>query len=55
MNANIDGQTKELGFALEFGAIDWTKVEEIGHYVTDADDCTRDFQDWAFNVAGALL
>jgi hypothetical protein len=34
-----------------------TKVvlEEIGHYVTDADDCTRDFQDWAFNVAGALL
>lgn len=30
-------------------------VEEIGHYVTDAADCTRDFQDWAFNVAGALL
>lgn len=30
-------------------------LEEIGHYVTGADDCTRDFQDWAFNVAGALL
>lgn len=30
-------------------------VEEIGHYVTDADDCTRDFQDWAFNLAGAIL
>jgi hypothetical protein len=30
-------------------------LEEIGHYVTDANDCTRDFQDWAFNVAGALL
>jgi hypothetical protein len=30
-------------------------LEEIGHYITDADDCTRDFQDWAFNVAGALL
>lgn len=30
-------------------------LEEIGHYVTDADDCTRDFQDWAFSVGGALL
>jgi hypothetical protein len=30
-------------------------LEEIGHYVTDAHDCTRDFQDWAFNVAGAML
>lgn len=30
-------------------------LEEIGHYVTDADDCTRDFQDWAFSIAGALL
>jgi hypothetical protein len=30
-------------------------LEEIGHYVTDASDCTRDFQDWAFSVAGALL
>lgn len=30
-------------------------VEEIGHYITGAADCTRDFQDWAFNVAGALL
>lgn len=30
-------------------------VEEIGHHVTGANDCTRDFQDWAFNVAGALL
>ena len=30
-------------------------IEEIGHYVTDAADCTRDFQDWAFNIAGALL
>jgi len=30
-------------------------LEEIGHYVTGASDCTRDFQDWAFNVAGALL
>ena len=26
-------------------------IEEIGHYVTGAGDCTRDFQDWAFNVA----
>jgi len=30
-------------------------LEEIGHYVTDAKDCTRDFQDWAFNVAGCLI
>jgi hypothetical protein len=29
--------------------------EEIGHHVTGADDCTRDFQDWAFSVAGSLL
>lgn len=30
-------------------------LEEIGHYVTGANDCTRDFQDWAFNVAGSLI
>lgn len=30
-------------------------IEEIGHYVTDAGDCTRDFQDWAFNLSGCLI
>jgi hypothetical protein len=30
-------------------------LEEIGHYITGASDCTRDFQDWAFNVCGALM
>jgi hypothetical protein len=30
-------------------------IEEIGHYVTDASDCTRDFQDWAFSVSGCLI
>jgi hypothetical protein len=30
-------------------------LEEIGHHVTGAHDATRDFQDWAFNVSGALI
>jgi hypothetical protein len=30
-------------------------IEEIGHYVTGADDATRDFQDWAFKLAACLI
>jgi hypothetical protein len=30
-------------------------LEEVGHYLTGAYDETRDFQDWAFNVATAAL
>ena len=30
-------------------------IEEIGHYVTQAADGSRDFADWAFRVAAALL
>lgn len=30
-------------------------LEELGHYITGADDCTRDFQDWSFAVAAATI
>jgi len=30
-------------------------LEELAHYVTGAGDETRDFQDWAFRVAGLLI
>lgn len=30
-------------------------IEEFGHYITGAKDATRDFQDWAFNLAGRVL
>lgn len=32
-----------------------TIVEEFAHYITDANDCTRDFQDFAFEVAGRMM
>lgn len=30
-------------------------TEEFGHYITGAGDGTRDFQDWAFTVAGRVM
>jgi hypothetical protein len=30
-------------------------LEEISHYITEANDCTRDFQDFAFKVAAAVF
>lgn len=32
-----------------------TMIEEVAHHVTGARDCTRDFQDFAFRLAGLLL
>lgn len=32
-----------------------TIVEELAHYITGASDCTRDFQDFAFEVAGRMM
>jgi hypothetical protein len=30
-------------------------IEEFGHAITGAIDCTRDFQDWAFRVAALIM
>jgi len=30
-------------------------LEEISHYITEANDCTRDFQDFAFKVAATWI
>jgi hypothetical protein len=32
-----------------------TIIEEFAHYITGSDDCTRDFQDFAFELAGRLI
>lgn len=32
-----------------------TLLEEMGHYATQAADCTRDMQDWAFKVAAKMM
>lgn len=41
----LDASVFELGKVL---------IEEFGHYITGANDESRDFQDWAFRVAGQL-
>lgn len=31
-----------------------TVLEEVAHYLTQVNDCTRDLQDWAFKLAVRL-
>lgn len=50
-----DTKTKTVCINKEYVSSKQTILEELGHYITEATDCSRDFQDWCLKVASSFL